>query len=177
MAKFDLFNKNTWAQSVADEETIIKNKALGSMGQKIPIIRLLREDLANLKTTDFVEYNFAQDLFHHNREAFDIMEITWEYPKDRISKTIQIIDKILTYWKDQDLREAEWKNIIPLFQELEPYIKDTNRLKSTTELTKIKVSGNKAWEAYIEKAISNKYWQEEHEELRNIVDSLPVDED
>lgn len=173
MAKFDLFNTDSWAHIVSSNQQTIKDKVMGTLGNKIGDLRDLRKKI----TTEFekneainnVEYDTALTL---TEEESNLMNVNIYYPDDEVNKVLESCDKILKIWENKSKTAF---NVIPLIDELkiiQPYMNGnrwhyimSEKFKNLNNLTKIKVTGNSLWIKFIEAKQRAVYWQNKHDEL------------
>jgi hypothetical protein len=164
MAKFDIFNKSSWTVEITDREKTITNKAVGRIGQMISEIRDLRANIEKThKTFEQTDYSIAQKLLTSNSEAYRLMQISYETTDNQVTNILTTIDEILTFWSDKTKREHNWRCILPKLQELQPYLSGGiyGKIYAKEEIEKlvtIKVSGNKAWDAYLNQAKETAKW-------------------
>lgn len=157
MSKFNLYDQNTWETSINDMATKIRNKAIGSIGQKISLVRELQGKIKNLINGDQGEdtdFAIAEHLRLNNPAAYQQMKIEIELPHDEVKRILDLTSDILNAWKDTEGRGGIWKSLIPKLQELEPFFESScwDRLageRKVNELVSVKVSGNEAWQCYI----------------------------
>ena len=169
MTKFNIYDETTWAHSILfDLEGAIKNKAMGAIGQKIGIIREVKDKIENyLASSDAFDnkdndrYIIARHLMSHNMEAAIVMDIAIHYKNQKIATLMNNIDTVLTFWKDTVSREINWKLILPYLKELKPFIDESNSFDIDESLKTYcapVVTGNEAWEEYyLAKKFSNYY--------------------
>lgn len=149
MGKFNIFNESTWTPVLKEEniEATITRKALGSIGQLVGEMRLVKSKLQMFhekeKEADFL---IAQDLFNENPEAFKLMEVVIKYPDNLIGDVLRDIDFITTVWANKTEREKNWRGLLPAIKRLEPYLHNSNPTMYYDFKTEI--SGNAAWDVY-----------------------------
>jgi hypothetical protein len=158
--KINIFDKRTWVVEAVDQGKLLRNKVLGSIGQKIPDLKGLKnkieKGLKDQKIT--LDYFIAESLRQNNPVAFSIMEIKYEFSDYKVKSVIDNINTILDAWPDKTYREENWEKMADLLIPLEPYLKTEryslytsmgNHDSEILKLVNITVSGNMAWEAYL----------------------------
>lgn len=177
MAKFDLFNPETWGR-IVEQEAKINNKGIGTMGQKIPDIRDIRADLAKDLLSSH-EYELATWLKDSNPKAFELMGVVINYNSDHggVAEHLIHCDKILDTWKranTQDKKFLVWQDLIPHFKALEMFMPNgryESRAKSLVDKLRrrigVQVSGNEAWEMYRAAKLNDAVSRERFNDLTN----------
>lgn len=186
--KFDLFNESTWLHHTHQQiEDIITNKALGAIGQKIHEMRMLRERLTSgikdlIKSKEESDaYIIASELMKSNPEAAKLMGVEIVYDKIEVANIIQIIDKTLEFWKDTEARRYRWRELLPDLKQLEPYLPSKHAVsyyghdmqKSLAALAGPKVTGNKAWECYLNAERDRRYFHAQYKAVKDKLDEPP----
>jgi len=168
MAKFDVFNSSTWVLEEQSLEEKLANKAQGAIGQKLNELRALKEKIEKLlKNKEKSEdWQIASELLDTNKAAFDIMQISFEFPDKKIGMIFTIIAKIEEIWKDQIGRKYQWRKVVELMAPLQPYLEDKSYYHTAEAalqfITSVQVSGNSAWEAYLSVAKDEKKYRKEY---------------
>jgi hypothetical protein len=191
--KFDIFNESTWTAATQLEiEDRITNKALGAIGQKIHEMRMLRERLTSgirelIKSKEESEaYIIASELLQSNPEAAKEMNVEISYDKVEVKNIIQIIDKTLEFWKDTEARRYRWRELLPELKQLEPYLPSKNGAfsyyhrdmqESLAALAGPKVTGNKAWECYLNAETARRYFHAKYKAAQDKLDEPPESEE
>lgn len=149
--KFDIFNESTWQPEAVSIEKAISNKALGSIGQMVYKLRLLKEKLEqNNKLEDNSDYQIAENLRITQPSAHRLMRVQVIHSGNEIADTLQAINQVLTFWSDKDAREHGWRSLLPFLQKLKPYVDDNNYSDDKYKaLISTKISGNAAWDVYL----------------------------
>ena len=141
--KFDIFNERTWAPETVNVEKLIRNKALGSIGQMVCQLRFLK---AKLEKHNHIDTNEELQIASRLKpDTYRIMQIEIIHSGGQIADTLQNINKVLDFWKDTSARELNWRGILPTLTQIKPYLDGNN----------YKVTGNAAWEAYLGMALTN----------------------
>jgi len=123
--KFDIYNPHTWTARPTDINEIVNRKAEGAVGQKVGELRGLEsrlKELCDKNVTSNQDYLIAQGLANSNPNAYKLMGIYIEYPNEGIGKVLQDINFILTTWKDVENRRHNWRNLVPAFERLKPFL-------------------------------------------------------
>lgn len=157
MAKFDLFNELTWAYEPQDYETLIANKALGHIGSRVGKLQILKQHLQNKANLyNAAEFTLAKSL---SKEVAEILQVKIEYPDSNIEKLLCQIDSVLDVWaRGTEYRQKHWKELIPTLKILDPYIQENLSyhypVSSIVGIASPKVSGNAAWQVYLEEHLN-----------------------
>lgn len=176
MAKFNLFDEHTWDIELEDREKLLRNKALGQLGQLISEIRALRDTIEESHVDaqqDNDELKLALTLQKSNSVAFKLMGVSITYPDLEIAEVTRLINQILEFWSDKETREANWRHAVNLVKPLKPYLdkgyvyfyKDA-RKEAVNNLTSVKVVGNAAWEVYKTAESRSSYWYAKYNEIK-----------
>jgi hypothetical protein len=184
MSKFDIFNPNSFVIAAFDPEEKLRNSAMGAIGNRIRDLKDLKkkiEDRAQTNGEVNSEYQIAENLKERNLSAYKIMEIFYELSDEKVEKTFNSINKILTIWADKENRTSNWRQILSLFKDLEPYFKNKHSFYDTTdskinELVSIKVFGNEAWKVYLRSCQQVESLRKQNQKIREGYNEL-VDED
>jgi hypothetical protein len=156
--KFDIFDDSTWKLDVIDQERVLTNKAIGSIGQLIGEIKELKSKIEKaIYANDNKEFSIAKQLKAKYPDAYTQMAIECAYPDNETKNMIDLIDQVLSFWKDVQGREQNWRSMAPSLEKLKPFLKEdyyNNVAKNIDNLASIKVIGNDAWKAYLDMATS-----------------------
>lgn len=147
----NILDPKTWTVSDVDQTELIKRKVLGAMGNKIGELKHFRNTLNNCVSTGNPDYGAAIYLRDNNPEAFKIMEVSFVYPdNDQKASLIDKLDQILKIWSDVPNRFVNAEKISSLISEVENHLpKDAFGKYIHRSTIEIKVSGNAAWELYL----------------------------
>jgi hypothetical protein len=179
MSKFNLFDPKSWQPDPVDQETIIRNKALGAMGGMISRIRDLKIKIESKSSIDEQEdYKLAQFLNAKNIKAFQAMEIKYHFTDDKIHQVLKSINYILDTWQNSDNRNSYWKTLIQPLQDLQPFINDERSMYFTSyfndeeirKLGAVIVSGNEAWKEYLEMNRQFNFVKDDCKEMQSRID-------
>jgi len=153
MAKFDIFNEDTWQPEAVSIETAIRNKALGAIGQMVHQLRMLKTKLEDLnKLSNNEAYQIAENIRLRCPDVYKLMDIKVVHSGGKIAEALQNVNKVLEFWKDTESRAANWRSLLPILQQLKPYLDTSNRWdyeKVFQELIDTTVTGNAAWDLHL----------------------------
>lgn len=180
MAKFDVFNSHTWddVPVLTPRETLIANRAVGAIGQKIHELKDIYRILDGVSQKESSpDYVIAERLRLSNPEAYKIMDVGLEYSSAKVFHHRAIINSIFQIWgtpigfhhrssSDEiasmpSTRASNWRRVALLLNDIkdvyDEYHKNPrNFLDKMNGVSSVKVSGNAAWKVYLSSALDNK---------------------
>lgn len=183
---FDIYNQATWDPNymVASGQEVLKNKAMGAIGNMIGDIKELKVRLES-QVQETKEYNIAQQLMKNNFELYFMMNISYEYPNEKFAETLGAVNAILEMWKNVQNRHASWREIAAKINELKEFMPDKKRggyfytsnehIKNAERLNTIKVCGNVVWTNYLRQEERVTFWRDKAEEYRKQYDGCSCD--
>lgn len=191
--KFNLFDESTWQNNkkVVDPEIRMRSTVLGHMGNAMRDVRDLRRKIEAEDMFDNDEYKISLVLKDRNPEAYKLMEVSVEFSDANTKYILDQIDSLIEFWSDKERRDILYKQYIPVFRNLEPYLKRQQcatfgdmfdeREKNIKNLVSVKVKGNAAWKMYFEVTKSRDYWMgiytAKQEEIDSIKEKFGVEDD
>lgn len=172
--KFDIFDKSTWDDRLpVDHETHITNRAVGAIGNTMGKIAALKKKIQAHPSLDHEEYKIAMHLLALNPNAFNIMQVRIELPDKKIQSLLAAITALEAIWSDDKNRRQNWRMTIHFFEELKPYLEDTDTYyvrapaaKNCETACNPIVTGNEAWKVYLNARQLENIWKKQHEDYK-----------